>query len=89
MRAGAIEAVPFDVASLHLTGRAVPVLEGVLLDSRTGAAQLAFSNDGLLVYAPGTDTAKSIPVWVDRQGHVEPLDMPPRAYRTGNDWPSW
>jgi len=81
-RAGAIEAVPFNPATLEKTGRPVPVLEGVLLDSGSGLAQLAFSNDGLLVYVPGGDTAKSIPAWVDRQGNIEPLSMPDRIYGT-------
>jgi len=83
-RAGAIEAVPFDLATLEVTGRAVPVIEQVLLDSVSGTAQFAFSNDGLLVYAPGADIGRSIPAWVDRQGNVEPLDMPAQNYGTPN-----
>ncbi|MHC4325569.1 MAG: protein kinase domain-containing protein, partial [Planctomycetota bacterium] len=81
-RAGAIEAVPFDLATLQVTGPSVPILDMVLMDSSVGTAQLAFSSDGLLVYVPGGDTAKSIPVWVDRQGNVEPLSMPAQIYGT-------
>jgi serine/threonine-protein kinase len=80
VRAGAIEGVPFSLATLQVTGPAVPVLEEVLSDSVSGTAQFAFSNDGLLVYVPGGDTAKSTPVWVDRQGNVEPLDMRVQIY---------
>jgi serine/threonine-protein kinase len=79
-RAGAIEAVPFNLATLEVTGRRVPVLDGVLLDSGFGTAQSAFSNDGLLVYAPGSDTHRTIPSWIDRQGNVEPLAMPALIY---------
>jgi serine/threonine-protein kinase len=82
VRAGAIEVVPFSLATLQVTGPHVPVLEKVLSDSVSGTAQFAFSNDGLLVYVPGGDTAKSTPVWVDRQGNVEPLDMRVQTYGT-------
>jgi WD40 repeat protein len=81
-RAGAIEAVPFNLATLEVTGPPVPVLEKVLSDSVSGTAQFAFSKDGLLVYVSGGDTAKSTPVWVDRQGNVELLDMPAQNYGT-------
>ncbi len=79
-RAGAIEAVPFDLVTLDTTGPSAPVIEKVLSDSVAGAAQYAFSNNGLLVYAPGADVSRSIPAWVDRQGKVEPLSMPARIY---------
>jgi serine/threonine-protein kinase len=81
-RAGAIEARPFNLATHEITGPPVPVINKILTDSVYGAAQFAFSNNGLLVYVPGDDTAKSIPVWVDRQGNVEPLDMPAQDYGT-------
>jgi Tol biopolymer transport system component len=81
-RAGAIEAVPFSLTTLEVTGTPAPVLEQVLLDSVSGTAQFAFSNNGLLVYAPGADVGRSIPAWVDRQGNVEPLPMPAQIYGT-------
>ncbi|MCK4294933.1 MAG: protein kinase, partial [Planctomycetes bacterium] len=82
LRAGAIEAVPFSLTTLQMTGPFVPILERVMLDSRHGTAQLAFSSDGLLVYVPGGDTAKSIPVRVDRRGGVEALAMRAQIYGT-------
>ena len=81
-RAGAIEAVPFSLRTLQVTRPSIPILERVMLDSRHGIAQFAFSNNGLLVYVPGGDTAESTPVWVDRQGNVEPLDMRAQTYGT-------
>jgi len=81
-RAGAIEAVRFDLATLQVTGPSVPILDRVLMHSSVGTAQLVFSSDGLLVYVPGGDRAKSTPVWVDRQGNVEPLAMPAQIYGT-------
>jgi serine/threonine-protein kinase len=89
-RAGVIEAVPFNLTTLEVAGRRMPILEGVLLDSAFGVAQFAdpgeaqfaFSDDGLLVYAPGSDTRRSIPTWLDRQGNLEPLSIPARIYGT-------
>jgi hypothetical protein len=82
VRAGAIEAVSFNLDTLQVTGPPVPVIKNILSDSLSGTAQFAFSNNGLLVYVPGSDTAKSIPVWVDRQGNVEPLEMQAQNYGT-------
>jgi serine/threonine-protein kinase len=79
-RAGVLEAVPFDLATLEITGDSVPVLEKVLLDSTRSTVQYTFSSSGLLVYIPGGDTARSIPVLVDRQGTVDPLPVPAQIY---------
>jgi len=82
VRAGAIEAVPFSLATLEVTGPPVPVLEKVLSDSVSGTAQFAFSNNGLLVYAPGADIGRSIPAWIERQGNIQPLPIPAQIYGT-------
>ena len=82
VRAGAIQAVPFSLATLQVTGPPIPIIEKVLSDSVSGTAQFAFSNDGLLAYVPGDDTSKSTPVWVDRQGNVESLALPAQTYGT-------
>ncbi|MHC4581888.1 MAG: protein kinase domain-containing protein, partial [Planctomycetota bacterium] len=82
MQAGIIKAVPFSLDTLQVTGSRVPILEQVLLDSVSGTAQFAFSNSGLLVYAPGADVGRSIPAWVDRQENIEPLPMPAQIYGT-------
>ena len=85
VRAGALWAVPFDAERLQTTGREVPVLDGVQNDSFRGGAPYAFSDDGMLVYVPGGDSAlgvgnQRILVWVDREGHEEPLGTEPRSY---------
>jgi serine/threonine protein kinase len=82
VRAGALEAVPFSLATLKETGPRVPIINNVLSDSVYGSAQFAFSNDGTLVYVPGRDTGKTIPVWVDRHGKEELLEMPTLCYGT-------
>ena len=75
-------AAPFDLATLKVTGDSVPVLENVLLDSTYGMVQYTFSNNGLLLYVPGGDTSRCIPVWVNRQNKTEPLPMPAQIYGT-------
>ena len=82
VRAGALEAVPFSLATLKETGSRVPIINNVLSDSVYGSAQFAFSNDGTLVYVPGADTGKAIPVWIDRHGKEEPLGMTAQCYGT-------
>jgi serine/threonine-protein kinase len=81
-RAGVIVTAPFDLATLKVTGDSVPVLENVLLDSGYNTVQYTFSRNGLLVYVPGGDTSRCIPVWVDRQYKTEPLPMPVQIYGT-------
>jgi serine/threonine-protein kinase len=81
-RGGVLMAVPFDLAALKVAGDSVPVLEKVLLDSTHRTVQYTFSGNGLLVYVPGDDMARSIPVFVDRQNKTEPLPMPAQIYGT-------
>ena len=60
-------AVPFDPQRLTTEGAAVPVMEGVMQSTSTGAAQYSFSATGSLVYVPGSVHAnQSKLVWVSR-----------------------
>jgi serine/threonine-protein kinase len=78
---GSLMAVPFDPQRLTTTGSAVPVAEGVLESSVSGAAQYSFSRTGSLVYVSGgVQSARSRLVWVNRNGVEQPLAAPPRAY---------
>ena len=77
---GTLRAVPFDLDRLGVTGEPVPMLEGVMTDAG-GAVEFSLSADGSLVYAAGgTQTPERTLVWVDREGAVEPLGAPARAY---------
>jgi len=78
-RTGSLWAVPFDADRLEMTGSPVPVLEGVQVRPG-GFAQFALAADGSLVYIPVRVDSERTLVWVDRQGAVEPLAAPPRAY---------
>jgi serine/threonine-protein kinase len=75
-RSGVLVAAPFDLTTLKVTGDDVPILEQVLLDSTYDTVQYTFSHYGLLVYVPGDDTARSIPVFVDRRNKDDPLPLP-------------
>ena len=80
---GAVRAVPFDAASLEVTGDPVQVVEGVAVG--VGAAHFSFSDTGTLVYvsgsaADGENGLRAVFVWVDQDGREEPLSLPDRAY---------
>jgi hypothetical protein len=79
---GTLRAVRFDPVRLEVLSDPVPVVEQVMTKAR-GAAEFSVSRQGALVYVPGGAPgapAQTSLVWVDRQGHEEPLGAPPRAY---------
>jgi dipeptidyl aminopeptidase/acylaminoacyl peptidase len=79
-RADTLMAVPFDPDDLTVRGAAVRVAEGVRVGHGEGG-QFAMSSTGDLLYLP-TDPRRSDRrlVWVDRQGRVEPLQIPTRNF---------
>ena len=71
---GTLFARAFDLNGLAVTGPPVPVLEGVMSDTNTGAAQFAISDNGTLVYVPGPAAAEGVDIqWLDREGHTSPM----------------
>ena len=80
-RGGGLVAVPFDLSRLQLTGRRVPVLDGVLMDSQTRVAHYAVSGSGSLAYVPGRDRpAQQEMVQVDRMGAAVPATTTRRSF---------
>ena len=80
---GSMRAVPFDTASLEVTGNPVPLVEGVRVKA-SGAADFGISDDGRLVYvlgAGGGGSQRSL-IWVDREGQEELTAAPLQPYRT-------
>jgi eukaryotic-like serine/threonine-protein kinase len=74
-------AAPFDSQRLAVTGAGVPVVEGVLASTTTGAAQYSISATGSLAYVPGNAvSAQSKLVWVARNGTELSISAPARAY---------
>jgi len=75
---GTLLAAPFDLDRLEITGRPVPVLEGIASTSGTGGANFAVSDTGTLVYLAGQGTGNEVPmVWLDRTGKTVPLRTTP------------
>jgi serine/threonine-protein kinase len=80
-----LRAVPFDLNALEARGAPVPVVADVL-ETSTAAADFDVARDGTLVYVPA-NAAKGAPqsadrelVWVGRDGKMEQLGAPVRAY---------
>ena len=79
-RGGVLLAVPFDLRRLEVTGPAVPILEGVAMNTGTGAEQYATAG-GSLVYLPGPASAtRRELVWVDHRGIAKALGAEKRPY---------
>ncbi len=77
-------ALPFDLASLEVSGGPVPMVEGVRRAGDTAlytaSANYGFSDRGTLIYVPGSVGGSRILALADRNGTVEPLDVPPMNY---------
>jgi len=66
--------VPFDLATLNVTGGSVPLVSGLLRATLTGAGNYAIGDDGTLVYITGeSGFAANELVWVHRDGRDEPF----------------
>ena len=83
--AGTLMAVPWDDAALAVAGRPVPVLDGIqapgFLISDEGTAYYML---GRSEFAPGP-VPNAVVVWVDRSGHVEPVDSTWQVNTGGTD----
>jgi eukaryotic-like serine/threonine-protein kinase len=81
-RNGTLYSVPFDAKRLAVSGTPTPVLEGVTMGAANGDSDFAVSDDGTLVYQPGTMmTFQRNLVSIDRAGKVTKIrdDVAPYA----------
>ena len=78
-RAGQLMSVLVDPNTLEPQAEPAALQSGVAVESFFGVAQIAASQDFLLT-VPGSDRSSGSFAWVDRQGRVEPLAVPPRRY---------
>jgi Tol biopolymer transport system component len=76
---GVVRAMPFDLESLSLKGPPVSMIDSVERASDGGAIYFAFSDTGLLLYAP-TGQHHQI-VWVDRNGAETPVSTNRAPFR--------
>jgi serine/threonine-protein kinase len=82
-RNGVVYAARFDPSRLAVS-EPTAMIEGVALadGGATGAAQIAFSTTGTIVYQPATNGETTILVWRDRSGHETAINAPPHVYET-------
>ena len=75
-------AFPFDLETLESVGGDVSMVEGIQWQGNGTAAQYVISNSGTLVYIPGgiKQIESRILARVDREGNIDPLKAPPKAY---------
>jgi len=78
---GGLHATRFDPHRLQVSGQAVAIVEGVLRKD-SGTYDFSVSGGGVVAYIPGLNAVSRSRhlVWVDRQGHEQPINAPPRAY---------
>ncbi len=87
-RHGRYFAVPFDAASLRVSGEERPVLAGARPLEPTGELEspLSFSRNGILAYIPGESPVLkpyTQLAWISRKGKVEPLPFEGHHQVTG------
>ena len=77
-------ALPFDLASLEVSGGPVPIVEGVRRgftpQVNTATAHYRFSDNGTLIYSPQSGAGGYNLVWVDREGQENLLTEEPRPF---------
>jgi serine/threonine-protein kinase len=82
IRDGTLYAAPFDLTRLEMTGQPVPVLEGTVYAANNGYADISVSDNGTLVYIPGSGVIgrPAQLEWVQRDGTSSPIP-------TSDNWP--
>ena len=85
---GDLFAVPFDLASLSVSGGVVPIVEGIrrsTLIASPATAQFSYSATGSMAFLPGPRLVGDANVDLalfDRKGKPTPLGLPSRPYRS-------
>ena len=80
VRGTTLFALRFDADTLEVQGTPTAVLHDVGGDTTTGAAHFSVSPSGTLAYLSTGGLANMRPMWVDRSGRGEPLDVPAGTY---------
>jgi eukaryotic-like serine/threonine-protein kinase len=80
-RNGTLFIVGFDPKRLEVKGTPVPVIEGVMTGASDGGAVFSVSNNGTLVFQPGTFASHTRNlVWMDRTGKATNITEEVRPY---------
>jgi Tol biopolymer transport system component/predicted Ser/Thr protein kinase len=82
---GTLFAIAFDPEQLEVRGAPVPLIEGVLTGASNGDAVYAASQNGILVFEPGTFTSfRRNLLWMDRSGKATNITDEVRPYASPN-----
>jgi len=80
-RNGTLFVVGVDPKRLEVKGTPAPVIEGVMTGAENGNANFAMSNNGTLVFQPGTLTTFQFNlVWIDRSGKATNITNEVKPY---------
>ena len=80
-RGGSLEAVPFDLESMQVTGAPFVVTDGVVTSDGWGSAHYTVSHGGTLAYVPGGPGGFQYSIyWLDRNGNLEAVPLSAREY---------
>jgi eukaryotic-like serine/threonine-protein kinase len=84
-RGTTLMAVPFDANAQTATAKPVPVIEGVtragnVVAARSGAAHYDISDNGTLIYVPGSAASENDLALIDQTGRIEPFGLPRDVY---------
>jgi Tol biopolymer transport system component len=80
-RNGTLFAVPFDPKRLEVKGAPMSLIEGVMSGAANGDADFAVSNNGTLVFRPGSVTSfQRNLVWMDRTGKTSNIIAEVKPY---------
>jgi len=80
-RNGTLFLVGFDPKRLEIKGAPAPVFDGVMTGASNGDARFSVSNNGTLVFQPGTVTAyQRNLVWMDRTGKATNITEEMKPY---------
>ena len=80
---GVLMAVPFDVGGQKVTGTPIALIEGINVNRTVGAARVALSDSGTLIYLSGGSLAQIVAV--DPSGASQPI----RAQQDNYFSPAW
>jgi serine/threonine-protein kinase len=81
VRGDALYAAPIDLRTMTVTGAGLPVVDG--LSPATGFSRRGnydVSNRGTLAYLEAGSAGQAEPVWIDRKGQEEPIDVDAGGY---------
>jgi Tol biopolymer transport system component len=83
VRGGTLFAMPFDLDRLEAPGPPVRIVDGVVSNALSGAAQYDVSPTGTLVYLSGATGGSALPLqWMDRSGRLTMLRQTPAPWFT-------